>query len=232
MIYIWNDGVFIRQEDIYMRLCILGATGAVGLSLVQLALQEGHEVTAYVRRRGNLPAHQNLNIVIAELDNHTALVQALKGQDAIISCLGAPLSFKNIVRPTFFMQWFMPQLISASHAAKQSRIIMLTAIGVGESLAKASSPARIGYRTVMASLFSDKTKAEQLLKSSNLVWTLVYAPVLGSKGEIAHELRLQKLQDISYISGLPKTSHANIAATLLKIAEQELWFRTSVVALS
>ncbi len=46
-----------------MRLFILGATGGTGKHLVDLALQRGHHVTAFVRSPQKLPRHERLTIV-------------------------------------------------------------------------------------------------------------------------------------------------------------------------
>lgn len=46
-----------------MRLFLLGASGRTGTHLLELALANGHEVTAFVRTPSKLAVRKNLSVV-------------------------------------------------------------------------------------------------------------------------------------------------------------------------
>ena len=83
-------------------LLIAGATGNTGRPLVEQSLALGHTVRVIVRSRHRLPAavleHPNIAVIEASiLDlSDQELSDAVKGCDAVVSCLGHVISFKGI----------------------------------------------------------------------------------------------------------------------------------------
>ena len=79
-----------------MRVLILGATGGIGLLLIERALAASHTVVVYARSPQKLPEHyaDNPNVVLrkGELTDEAALLQALDGVDAVLSALGPAVS--------------------------------------------------------------------------------------------------------------------------------------------
>lgn len=92
-----------------MKICILGATGNSGRRLVRAALDRGHHVTALVRDPAKAAAfaHERLNVHAPSFTDSTALIEALRGHDAVINAAGylgdgpafAPL-VQSIIRAT------------------------------------------------------------------------------------------------------------------------------------
>lgn len=76
-----------------LKLFVTGATGMVGIHIVQHMLNRGHEVTAMVRRSSDtsklkvLPG--KLDIRTNELDNASSLGNLMKGHDVVIHCAGS-----------------------------------------------------------------------------------------------------------------------------------------------
>ena len=71
-----------------MRLFILGATGKTGSELVDLALQRGNSVTAFVGSPQKLAQDRaGLNVIQGSPSDTSALVQAMAGHDAVFNCL-------------------------------------------------------------------------------------------------------------------------------------------------
>lgn len=74
-----------------MKVIIFGANGKTGKYVVAQALAKGMHVTAFVRNAQAMTlTHENLQIIIGEATNATAVLQAVAGHDAIISCIGGP----------------------------------------------------------------------------------------------------------------------------------------------
>ncbi len=78
-----------------MNILIFGASGTTGHELVNQALEQGHIVTAFVRNPAKLKiTHNNLKIVQSDVVNYLEVENAVKGQDAVFSALGASSPFK------------------------------------------------------------------------------------------------------------------------------------------
>jgi len=75
-----------------MRLAILGATGLTGLEAVKQALSRGHTVTALVRTPAKISALEQEGLTVTQCDvfNKEEVTKALKGHQAVVSCLGFP----------------------------------------------------------------------------------------------------------------------------------------------
>ncbi len=79
-----------------MRIIIFGATGGVGQAVVRQALQEGYEVTAFVRTPAKLQVtHEHLTIVTGDALNQDDVSAAIAGHDAVVSCLGSSQGMKK-----------------------------------------------------------------------------------------------------------------------------------------
>ena len=78
-----------------MKILVLGATGATGRQVVSQALARGHGVTAFVRSRGKLEGVKgDLRVVEGDITDRAAVSAALRGQDALVSTLGAAKASK------------------------------------------------------------------------------------------------------------------------------------------
>lgn len=72
-----------------MRITVTGATGMVGGQVVRTALEKGHHVTAVRRTTGRTPAGPDPGATrwaTARLDDHTSLLRAMEGAEAVIHC--------------------------------------------------------------------------------------------------------------------------------------------------
>ena len=72
-----------------MKLLVFGASGGTGRQLVERALAQGHQVTAFVRDPAKLPlTHQNLRVAQGDALRYDTVEPAVAGQDAVLSALG------------------------------------------------------------------------------------------------------------------------------------------------
>ncbi len=75
-----------------MNVLIFGASGGIGKWAIHYALQNGHQVTAYVRHPEKMQiADDHLTIMQGELTDKEKITRALSGQDAVIWCVGIPM---------------------------------------------------------------------------------------------------------------------------------------------
>lgn len=72
-----------------MKIALVAATGKIGRQIAQQAISRGHEVTAIVRRANDLPPElSGARLAIAPLDDHDALVAAIRGNEVLASAYG------------------------------------------------------------------------------------------------------------------------------------------------
>ena len=74
------------------KILVLGATGGTGRSIVTQALARGHDVAALVRSPDKASGLKGAKLIVGDARDETALRQALKGRNAVVSALGTPAS--------------------------------------------------------------------------------------------------------------------------------------------
>jgi putative NADH-flavin reductase len=205
------------------KLLILGATGPTGRQLVSQALEQGHQVTAFVRDPKRMPLnHERLRLVTGDLtDEGPALASAVGGQDAVVSALGVGMSFKShdlIARS-------VPKIVAAMGSQGVSRLVFTSAFGVGSTWIDVPPLPRIMIRLLLGNVYADKAAGEELLRRSQLDWTLVY-PVGLTHGRKTGRYRVGERLPLR---GLPMISRADLAAFLLGEIDDPTYIRKGVL---
>ncbi|MGX9886876.1 NAD(P)-dependent oxidoreductase [Streptomyces sp. NPDC002276] len=118
-------------------------------------------------------------------------------------------------------------LVRAAEDSGTKRVLIMSAFGVGESLAKASAFARFLYKGGKAT-FADKAAGERILTASGLDWTLAY-PVLLTNKPATGNVHAVDLTALDRVPGLPRISRADVAAFLLEAAVEGAWSRRTAV---
>ncbi len=153
-----------------MKLAVFGATGKTGLEIVKLALSQGHSVTAFVRDAARLPVeHEQLSFVIGDVFDPDRVAQGIQGQDAVICTLGAGSSLKKTsVRTVGTIN-----IIHGMKEHKVNRLMVVTAMGVGESWNTLSTFNKFFFATLLKSSRDDHESQESAVKESGADWTIV-----------------------------------------------------------
>jgi putative NADH-flavin reductase len=212
-----------RRDMGTKRVLVLGASGGTGRQVVSQALEQGYEVTAFVRRPGRMrTAHERLRIVAGDVTQATtALSSAVQGQDAVISALGVGLSLNSgdlIARS-------MPLVVHAMETQTVRRLIFTSAYGVGSTWIDVPILGRIMLRLLLRNLYADKEAGEEILRRSRLDWTLVY-PVTLTNGPRTGRYRAGERLNLR---GLPRVSRADVASFLLAQIEDPTYVRKGVL---
>ena len=184
-----------------MKLAITGGTGFVGSHLLDVALAEGHAVTALTRR--DQPARSGLVWVNGDLQDRNALHRLVDGADAIIHVAGT---------------------ISAPNAAGfekgnvEGTLAMLAAATAG-GVRRFIHVSSLAAREPKLSLYGgSKAKAEQLVHSSGLDWAIVRPPAVYGPGD-KETLELFRMAKLGLMLMPPKgrvsVIHADDLARLL-----------------
>src|SRR5215207_7807837 len=136
-----TDGSLRRRTtgSATMRLVIFGATGGTGRRLVERAIAEGHEVTAFVRNPSRMSArHQRLRITVGDAFDPGRVREAVAGNEAVISVLGSrtpsnPLFPRRPGDPHGVASAGTGNIVAAMKEHGLRRFVCQTAWGGGES---------------------------------------------------------------------------------------------------
>jgi uncharacterized protein YbjT (DUF2867 family) len=198
-----------------MNVLVLGATGRTGRLVVEQALAAGHTVTALVRSPEKLTtSHSKTRVVTGEATNASALSRALQGADAVISTLGGKGSV--IADST-------QAIVAAARAEGVGRVVLLSSWLVERD--RMDAVTRLLTGIAMGTVIKDKSAGEQILRRSDLDWTIVYASLLtdgpadGSVVVLPEGAKRRMSQ---------KISRANVAAWMVQAATGDEYSRRSV----
>jgi uncharacterized protein YbjT (DUF2867 family) len=210
-----------RKRNI-MKFLVLGATGRTGVRFVKKALDQGHQVTALVRR-ADTTVDPRAQIVSGDVTDAATIATAARGHDAVISTLGV----KNVRETPTLITDTVRAVIASAKTSGVDRFVIVSAFGVGDSLAKASFLAGLIFRTALRKKYEDKAASEVLLKASGLKWTLEYPGALNDG--VGSRYTAIALEDVTTLPILPSTSRANVADFLLHSAVENTFIRQIVV---
>jgi len=198
-----------------MNLAVLGATGRTGTLVVERALAAGHTVTALVRSPEKLTiGNPNLRVVTGQVTDTSAVSRALEGADAVISTLGGKGSL--IADSTAV-------IVAAARQTGVSRVVVLSTFAVERD--RLDGIGRLLTSLAIGPLIKDKSVGENLLRQSDLDWTIAYAsaltdgPASGSVEELP-ETAKRRLSE--------KISRADVAAWMVQAATGVQHSRRSV----
>lgn len=207
-----------------MKLLLLGATGRTGSELLTQACAQGHEVTALVRDPDKLRSQsRRLRVLVGSATDAAAIANAVQGQDAVLCALG-PTSALQLMRCNL-MRSAVPLLLRAMEPAGVRRLVLLSALGAGESARYAPMPLRLMFRTALRQVGTDKADAEMTIRASSLDWTLVYPPSLTTGPAIGGYRHGEELR----LTGMPKLSRADLAAFMLSQLADSRYLRKQVI---
>lgn len=197
-----------------MKIAIFGATGKTGIELVKQALEQGHAVTAFVRDPARLAIeNENLTFVTGDVFDPSSVAKAVEGQDSVICALGAGSELKKTtVRTTGTIN-----IISSMQKNSIKRLIVVTAMGVGESWDTLSLFNKLFFATLLKSSREDHETQEVAVKESGLDWTIVRPSGLT-------ETPRTGIYDVgeNILATTSKIARADIADLILKELEQNM----------
>ncbi len=153
-----------------MKLAIFGATGKTGIELIKQGLEMGHTVTAFVRDASRLDIQdKELTLVTGDIYDSAKVAKAIEGQDAVICALGAGSDLKKTtVRTTGTIN-----IIRGMQENNVKRVLVVTAMGVGDSWNTLSLFNKFFFATLLKSSRDDHESQEAAVKESGLDWTIV-----------------------------------------------------------
>ncbi len=209
-----------------MKLAIFGASGRTGIPLVQQALDEGHEVVAFVRSPEKLTEqlassyanHAQLHVVQGDAMNANDVERAIanNGQpvDAVLSGLGhakgSPPNVQTVATG---------HMVSAMEQHGVERLISLSGAGVPDPKDKPKLIDHL-FRFLINTLQKDviedaKAHAKLLEAHPNLQWTVVRGPRL-TEGPKTGDYKVGMVGEIG-----TQAARGNVADFMLQLAKND-----------
>jgi uncharacterized protein YbjT (DUF2867 family) len=157
-----------------MKLVIFGATGRIGGHLVSWAVDAGHDVRALARNPDAVAPRAGLTVSRGDVLDPDTVAAVVSGADAVLSALG-PRGIDGF-RTTELLAPAASHIVAGMDKTGAHRLICVSAAGpyVG---ADRDMPwlVRQLLPRVLARPFADVRRMEQVVRGSDLDWTLVRA---------------------------------------------------------
>ena len=201
-----------------MKIIVFGANGKTGRIVVEKALAEGHEVSAFVRDKAKLKLDQpGLSIIEGQATNLADVEQAIAGHDLVISCLG---SDKGMSKSTALHE-MTKNIVASMKKHNVSRIIYMASAGVEKEI-----PGLTGKMVMkmLANPLADHRNAIAEIKNAGLTYTIARPMGLTDK--------LATGQYREALTGVPEKarsiSRADVADFIVRAISDEKYVNQSV----
>ena len=168
-----------------MNIAIMGANGGIGRQSVEMALEAGHRVTAILRNPANLPLrHPSLEVVKGDVMHPASFERYLENKDVVISALGVKSN-----GPTTLYSRGNSLLLDAMKKKGICRIFFISASAIEISPLLpfyVRWVARYVVQKILRNMYNDLRIMEQLVKDSDMDWTIMRPPRLTNKPVTGH----------------------------------------------
>jgi putative NADH-flavin reductase len=209
-----------------MKLLVFGATGGTGQQLVLQGLEQGHAVTAFVRRpealASLLGSREGLTVVQGDVLDAAAVAGAVAGQEVVLSALGQTPAAKDLS--------VLPQgtthILAAMRQAGLRRFLCVSSYGVGDSKYQLGTVARfLIVSVILKRAIAEKEVQERVIMESDLDW-IIARP--GGLTDGPHTGVYRCFTGTEPKIGRPVISRADVADFLLKHLSGSEYLRQAV----
>ena len=205
-----------------MRVLIIGASKGIGLETTRQALDAGHDVRALARSATAIAiSNPSLEKMRGDALKTDDVETALVGVSVVIQTFGVGLG--DLFRPVHLFSDATRVLIQAMKIQGVKRLICVTGFGAGDSRASISCLQRLPFQIVFGRAYDDKSLQEQLIKESELDWTIARPGVLTSGPRTGHYQILSEASQ--WRNGI--ISRADVAEFLVRQIGDQTYIRKS-----
>jgi uncharacterized protein YbjT (DUF2867 family) len=207
-----------------MKILVLGASQGTGALAVRVALERGHDVTAFSRNPDKLAlANAKLTKRAGNFHDRDSVDQAVRGHDAIIVTASAT-SFRAFKDNPHYFSEGTAYTIDAMKAHGVRRLVVLSALGSGDSRRiMGFFFDKIVVSFLLKAPFADHDRQEQIVRESGLDWVIA-RPTRLTNGPLA-----KRYVATAELKRVPASiSRADVADFLVTAAETDAWVRKAV----
>ncbi len=168
-----------------MKIAILGASGRTGRLVIDQGLERGHAMTALVRDPARIAARPGVTVISGDPMNPADVARTINGSDAVIVTLNnaraSDAPWAKPVSPPNLLETAVRNAAAAMEPDGPARLVMLSAIGVGDSFPDTQWILRkLIQHTNLGVAYADHNRADAFIRSTGLDWTLVRAVGLSN----------------------------------------------------
>lgn len=198
---------------------LLGATGRTGRPLLDLLLQEGHEVHALVRsEQHGLPDHPHLTVIQGDATDVEDLERVVQGTSAVFSCLGTDQ--KQILSVA------IPHLVTKMKEQQIDRIVFVGTAGI---LDASDEPGKYRFQSSESRRRStvaaeDHLKAYLTLKDADVDYTVI-CPTQLVEEEAIEDVLIESNRFTQDTGPIPRI---NVARFAYEVYTEDLFHRERV----
>lgn len=204
-----------------MKIVIFGASGHIGRILVSQALNNGYNVTAFVRNPKSIVIkNKNLSIHVGDIGNYEQVADAIKGNEVVISVLGNRTG-SVVFKSTTVISEGLENIIRAMKQHKVKRLLFITSFGLNKSM---FLPQKIFIRIVLRNIFAEMPRQEKMISQSGLDYTIVRPARLTDESSVGEYNAAEDL----YIGPFSHISRTAVADFLLKEIESKKFLHKTV----
>lgn len=193
-----------------MNIIVFGATGQTGQLVVKRLLEDNHSVTAFVRNLEKLKTvDDNLKVIKGSVLNSEEVSEAMKNQEAVVSCLGG-----NDNDKTTAITDMTKIIVDSMKKNHMKRIVAISSAGIHNEFSFITNLiVKMFYKHVI----NDHKLAAQIIMSNDLDYTLA-RPLSLTEGELTKHYRKTPI-------GVPKggkdISRQDLAHFLVDVIEND-----------
>ena len=167
-----------------MNVLLIGATGFSGKEVLRELLSKNHNVTVITRNKSSFESQQKqIKIIEGNVLDENLINEAVKNQDAVISCLG--IGGKGNAKPNSLVSDATRVLVNEMERSNVKRLICMSNVGAGDSYSfqpwiftKVVLPYFMKW---LKAIIDDKNIMEPIIMSSKLDWTILRCPNIVDK---------------------------------------------------
>jgi putative NADH-flavin reductase len=203
-----------------MKLTIFGASSASGKLLVEKALADGHEVSAFVRDGSKLDiSSPNLKIISGDALNPADVESAVVGREAVLSTLGPK------GKPRVMVAESMKNIVKAMEKHGVKRLVLVSVAGIPVPQDQRGFNLASGLiKLLLKDVFIDRENQLAVLENSGLDWVAVRVPRLTNDPPTG---------SVKAFFGNPspsmKVTRADLADFMLQQLTKDLWLRKAPI---
>lgn len=172
-----GSAVIAVSSEVVMKIAILGAAGKIGALAVEESVRVGHETRALARNPARIPACGGSSLLVrvaGDVVQRSSLEKVIRGADAVVCTFGAPLTLSTVTKVPDVCLRGTEAIVSVMHSVGCSRLVCMTAIGVGDSHRRGRWIFRNVIRPVLLGrIMQDREAQESVVRDSGVMWSIV-----------------------------------------------------------
>jgi len=201
-----------------MRVVVLGAAGQLGRAVTRVLIERRHTVRAVARRVPAPALGGSVRLIIADARNKADICAALTGSDVVVNAIGAGTLCRNDVESA--------TTAIAVAAAQEVHVEGYFAISAGMVALDWMLFKYVLRPLIFRHIFAEHRRVEEIVKESNLAWTIVRPSKLTNSSPRGYVASLQ-LQPRSF-----STTRADVAAFIADEIDNRTYVRRAIFVAS